>query len=299
MSDNLGPTGSKVHLSVVVPVFNEEEILLEMAEGLSPHLDRIAGPGRWQFVLVDNGSTDRSVQICEEIVRKWPESIIICLDKPDYGEALAQGLMRADAPWAFIINVDWWDPAFIGWCFRTRGAYDLVMGSKRADSTLNQQHAYRRLLSWGLNTVLQSVFGFVGTDTHGQKFVYLPVLRPVIKQCQMRRGQFDTEFTLRAIRSQLWLAEAPVPVVELRAPRNLMLHKILRNIFDITQLHRVMRNVPTMGAIRYHRWAREDIEAEDSSRTALLTELGRQHRGATSVTNATEPQEPDFAWIEK
>jgi len=43
-------------------------------------------------------------------------------------------------------------------------------------------------------------------------------MRPVLGQCVMRRGQFDTEFTLRALRAGLWLAEVPVPIVEIRPP---------------------------------------------------------------------------------
>jgi hypothetical protein len=157
----------------------------------------------------------------------------------------------------------------------------MVVGSKRADVSLNQQQNYRKLLSWGLNTILQAVFGFVGSDTHGLKFIYLPVLRPIFQQCVMRRGQFDTEFTLRAARAQLWIAEVPVPIVELRKARNLMLHKIFRNFVDIRRLHRVMRDVPIRAATRYHRWSREDVENLDGAQTALLIEMGRLHRGST------------------
>jgi Glycosyl transferase family 2 len=274
-----------VHLSVVVPICNEEHELLRMAEGLAPHLDEIAGLGRWQLVLVDNGSTDASAALCDEIVRRWPQCIKLQLHRPDYGEALYQGLMNATGPWAFVINVDFWDPAFMRWCFSTRGVYDLVMGSKRADQALNQQHNYRRLLSWGLNTLLQAVFGFVGSDTHGQKFVYLPALHPILRRCVMRRGQFDTEFTLRASREQLWLAEVPVPIVELRRPRNFMLSKILRNLVDIRRLHRVMRDVPVKAATRYHRWSREDVETLNSTQTQLIVEIGRLHRSDTSSSD--------------
>jgi hypothetical protein len=268
-----------VHLSIVVPICDEEDELLRMAEGLAPSLDEIAGRGRWQFVLVDNGSNDQSAELCDDIVRRWPQSIKLQLPRPDYGEALYQGLTRATGPWAFIINVDFWDVPFMRWCFKTRGVYDLVMGSKRADHALNQQHNYRRLLSWGLNTILQTVFAFVGSDTHGQKFLYLPALRPILQSCLMRRGQFDTEFTLRASRAQLWLAEVPVPIVELRTPRNLMFSKILHNFVDIRRLHRLMRNVPVRAAARYHRWSREDVERLDSAQTELIIEMGRLHRG--------------------
>jgi glycosyltransferase involved in cell wall biosynthesis len=280
ISENM-PSGeiAGIHLSVVVPVYNEQSILMDMAEKLAPHLDGIAGSGRWQFVLVDNGSTDRSPDLCDDIVRRWPGSAKVQLDRPDYGEALYQGLMRAKGPWAFLINVDFWDPPFMRWCFRTRGVYDLVVGSKRADQALNQQDYYRRLLSWGLNTILQTVFNFAGTDTHGLKFLYLPALRPIFQQCVMRRGQFDTEFTLRACRARLWLAEVPVPIVELRKARNLMLHKIARNIVDILRLRKVMRQVPSKVAMRYHRWSREDVENLDGAQTALIIEMGRLHRG--------------------
>ncbi len=273
-----------VRVSVVVPIFNEEDDLPRMADGLAPYLDEIVGPGRWQFVLVDNGSKDRSAALCDDIVLRWPQSVKVQLHRPDYGEALYQGLMHATGIWAFIINVDFWDVPFMRWCFKTRGVYDLVMGSKRADHALNQQDNYRRLLSWGLNTILQTVFGFVGSDTHGQKFLYLPALRPIFERCVMRRGQFDTEFTLRASRAQLWLAEVPVPIVELRKPRNFMFSKIFRNFVDIRRLHHLMQSVPVRTAMRYHRWSREDVERLDTAQTALIIEMGRLHRDEDGLT---------------
>jgi glycosyltransferase involved in cell wall biosynthesis len=282
----LATVEANVHLSIVVPVYNEQDILMQMAEELAPHLDALAGAGRWQFVLVDNGSRDRSRDICDRIVARWPQSVKIELQHPDYGEALFQGLMRATGPWAFIINVDFWDLAFMRWCYLTRGAYDMVMGSKRADDVLNQQTSYRRWLSWGLNTVLQTVFNFPGTDTHGQKFIHLPALRPIFAKCVMRRGQFDTEFTLRAARAKLWLAEVPVPIVELRKARNLMLHKVVLNIVDIIRLREVMRKNRSRVAMRYHRWSREDVEQLDSAQAALIVEMGRLHRGDAFPTVA-------------
>lgn len=265
-------------LSVIVPVFNEVDALMEMAEQIAPSLDAIAGSRRWQFVLVDNGSTDNSPAVCDAIIARWPGSIVIKLPRPDYGDALYHGLMGAAGPWAFIINVDFWDDAFMRWCYRTRGSYDLVMGSKRADLALNTQHGYRKLLSWGLNVILQTVFGFVGSDTHGLKFLYLPALRPIFDQCVMRRGQFDTEFTLRASRNRLWLAEVPVPISEGRPPRNLMLTKIIRNFVDITRLYRIMKAIPVTAASRYHRWSREDVENEQGWQTSLLAEMAASHR---------------------
>jgi len=273
-----------IYLSVVVPIFNEEEVLMAMAEQLAPELDAIAGIRRWQFVLVDNGSTDESGAVCNAIVARWPGSICIRLARPDYGDALYHGLTGAVGTWAFIINADFWDVAFMRWCFRTRGSYDLVMGSKRADVALNNQHRYRKLLSWGLNIILQTIFGFVGSDTHGLKFLYLPALRPIFETCVMRRGQFDTEFTLRASRGGLWLAEVPVPISENRPPRNLMLTKILRNLIDIARLYHLMQATPATSAARYHRWSREDVENESAWQISMLAEMAASHRNNRAPT---------------
>jgi glycosyltransferase involved in cell wall biosynthesis len=246
-------------LSVVVPIFNEEDALWSMADQLASACDLTAGQGNWNFVLIDNGSTDGTPAITDKILTTWPGSQLIHLKRPNYGDALHAGLTQAKGEWAYIINVDFWDPVFLDWSWKNRNRYDLILGSKRSDVTLNQQFKYRKTLSWGLNSILQFTFGFVGTDTHGQKLVKLSSMRPLLNSCVLRRGQYDTEFTLRALRAGLWLAEVPVPIVELRPPKNLMLAKIYRNIVDILRLRKIMKKVPYHGSIRYHRWARADM----------------------------------------
>lgn len=246
-------------LSVIVPVFNEKEFLMEMAEKLAVHLDRSVGPGRWGYIFADNGSTDGTPEILNEIIARWPNSQTIRLDRPDYGEALCAGLKAVNSPYAYIINTDFWDPVFLHWSWHHRERYDLIIGSKRGDTTLNQQPRYRIILSWGLNTILQLVFGFVGTDTHGQKFLKMDTMRPVLDATIMRRGQFDTEFTLRAMRAGLWLSEVPVPITEERKQRNLMIKKIMNNLIDIVRLRRIVQRIPYTQSIRYHRWARQDM----------------------------------------
>jgi glycosyltransferase involved in cell wall biosynthesis len=252
-------TDTTLGLSVIVPVFNEENHIWPMAEALGRDLDHLIGPSHWQFVLVDNGSRDGSAEEIARIVAAWPTSRAVKLDRPNYGTALKAGLQAAAAPFAYVINVDFWDPLFLRWSWANRHPYDLILGSKRADPTLNKLPPYRKFLSAGLNLIFQVFFDFVGRDTHGQKLVRLAAFRDVIPKCIMQRGQFDTELTMRALRGGLWVAEVPVPIAEKRSPRNLMLAKIWRNFADLVRLRRVMRTVPSLRT-RYHRWSREDME---------------------------------------
>lgn len=246
-------------LAVIVPVFNEEKHLPHLVEEMVPALDNIIGQGNWMFIFVDNGSTDGSPAILADTVAAHPGRVIT-LDRPNYGSALRAGILNAEANHAYIINVDFWDKEFLNWSWINRAQYDLILGSKRADPTLNHLAPYRKFLSWGLNTLLQLHFGFIGRDTHGQKALNLSSVRAHVEQCVMQRGQFDTELVLRVLRAGLWVAEVPVPITEKRRARNLMLRKIYNNVVDVLKLRSVMNQVPWTHKVRYHRWAREDVE---------------------------------------
>ncbi len=247
-------------LSVVVPICNEELVLWDTAQALAAHLDRLVGPGRWQYILVDNGSRDATPAVVRKIVAAWPQSSAIELLTPNYGAALRAGLAAASAEWAHIINVDFWDFPFLAWAWQHRHDYDLMLGSKRAEPTLDGRTRYRRLLSWGLNSVLALLCDFVGSDTHGPKFLRMGTMRSVLEQCVLEQSQFDTEFTLRAMRKGLRLAEVPVPCVEKRKQRGWMIPRIAWTMKDLFRLRKEIRAVPWQGPLRYQRWSRADVE---------------------------------------
>lgn len=62
-------THPQIHLSVVVPVYNEEESLPPLCEKLHAVLERL--PFAAEVVLVDDGSTDRSFAIIEALSRQY------------------------------------------------------------------------------------------------------------------------------------------------------------------------------------------------------------------------------------
>lgn len=249
-------------LSVIVPVYNEDGIVWRMTEELAGNFDRIVGAGRWFFVFVENGSTDRTPEILGDIVARWPSTQVEVLSKPDYGNALRTGFLAQNAPWSHIINIEQWDIVFFEWAWRNRERYDLFLGSKLADPNLNRQSNYRRFLSWGLNSILRWNFDYTGADTHGPKLIRTAALKPVAEQCLMRRGQFDTEMVLRALRLGLWVVEAPTVYVEHRPPRNYMIRKVLFNLWDQIGLYRAVAKLPYASTLRYRRYAREDLESD-------------------------------------
>jgi glycosyltransferase involved in cell wall biosynthesis len=258
--------GGKALVSVVIPLYNEQEILARNLEILADCLDRVVGSGNWLFLLVENGSTDGTLAAADAAVRRWAGSSVIRLAEPNYGVALRSGLKTAATPWVYVFDIEQWDLPFIAWSWKNRKAYDLLLASKRADPTICHQQPYRRLLSCALNGLLQVLVQFTGTDTHGPKLLDRTTLQPVIDLCELDRGQYDTELVLRAVRAGKRIVEVPVLYREMRPNRNWMAKKIVWNLLALRRLVRVMKHVPYEGHVRYYRLAREDVLA-DSSQT--------------------------------
>lgn len=248
-------------ISIVIPIYNEESILMANAQALADYFESALGPGNWLFIFVDNGSTDDTSAILGKIIERWPLCRVINLKEPNYGAALKAGLRAATTKWVYLLDIEQWDLAFLTWAWSNRSEYDVFIASKRADPTLNFQQPYRRFLSAGLNGVLQVLFRYSGTDTHGPKLLNRESLNEIISKCELDRGQFDTELVLRAMRACKRLVEVPVEYRESRPHRNWMLKKIVWNLIALHRLRRVMSAVPFEGHTHYYRFARDDVLA--------------------------------------
>jgi glycosyltransferase involved in cell wall biosynthesis len=276
-----------VLMSVVVPVYNEEKILLDNLSRYADALDRVVGALRWQYVLVDNGSTDSTPQLIRHIQSKWPLTQGLTSPEPNYGLALRTGLRAVTTPYAHLIDVEQWDVPFLSWAWKHRDRYDLFIASKRSDPSLNKQPKYRYLLSWGLNALLQLLFDFTGTETHGPKVMRMKNMKPIIDAATSDRGQYDTEIVLRSVRSSLRIVEVPTPHVEVRPPRAVILKKVAWNIVALLRLWRKLRHVPFAGEMRYHRFAREDVMAEAMPELAHLHPMSGKRASVAEKVETT------------
>lgn len=96
-------------LSVVVPVFNEEDVLPLFAERMRPVLDGLGVP--YELLAVDDGSKDATPVVLELMRRQWPELRVIRLRRNSgHQNALTAGLHRARGEYVVSIDVDLQDP---------------------------------------------------------------------------------------------------------------------------------------------------------------------------------------------
>ncbi|MFF5705339.1 glycosyltransferase family 2 protein [Streptomyces sp. NPDC012794] len=103
------PPRGPVSVSVVVPVFNEEEALPVLAGRLRPVLDRGGEP--YEVLAVDDGSTDRTPRVLEELRRAWPQLRVVTLRRNSgHQAALTAGLHRSLGSYVISMDADLQDP---------------------------------------------------------------------------------------------------------------------------------------------------------------------------------------------
>jgi dolichol-phosphate mannosyltransferase len=96
-------------VSVVVPIFNEQENLPQLRRRLAEALDRV---GRdWEVVFVNDGSRDRSEELLEQIHREDPRFKLLHLSR-NFGHqpAVSAGIHHARGDCVVLIDGDLQDP---------------------------------------------------------------------------------------------------------------------------------------------------------------------------------------------
>jgi dolichol-phosphate mannosyltransferase len=96
-------------ISVVAPIFNEQENLPELRRRLTAALEQTGEP--WEIVLVNDGSRDRSGEIIRQFNREEPRIKLVDLSR-NFGHqpAVTAGLNHAKGDCVVLIDGDLQDP---------------------------------------------------------------------------------------------------------------------------------------------------------------------------------------------
>jgi len=154
------PEPGRLGLSVVVPVYNEEESLFPFAEELSAILAAIARS--WEVILIDDGSKDGSYTIIEDICRRHPGFKAVRLGR-NAGQtaALSAGIDRARGELIVCLDADGQnDPHDIpSMLAKIEEGYDVVSGwrKNRKDPWLSRRvpsQIANGIISWSTGVPL-------------------------------------------------------------------------------------------------------------------------------------------------
>jgi glycosyltransferase involved in cell wall biosynthesis len=145
-------------LSLVVPVFNEEQNLPLLFDAIHKVMDAL--DQAWELILVDDGSRDNSLVVLNELVVKDPRHVRVVVFRRNFGQtaAIAAGIDHAKGEIIILLDADMQnDPADIPLLLtKLEEGYDVVSGwrKERKDTYLT-----RTLPSNAANWLISTVTG--------------------------------------------------------------------------------------------------------------------------------------------
>jgi len=207
-------TSPPVALSVVMPLYNEGA---QIAANVEQTMGVLRMLGRFEMILVNDGSSDNSGDEISRLAEKFPEEVIpLHLPRSGKGEALRRGAQMARGEFVVFIDADLDLPPeqilFFVAIQRVKKA-DAVIGSKmHPDSTVNYP-LRRRIYSLGYFWLVKLLFGLPVRDTQtGLKLVRRELLLKALEKTESRGFTLDLELLVRLVQLGAVMVEAPVVV---------------------------------------------------------------------------------------
>ena len=200
-------------LSVVIPAYNEEDGILEIAQRVLAVKSDLEGAGvaELELIVVDDGSRDRTAEIASQIAG-------VCLIRhpknKGYGAALKTGFSRAEGELIGFLDADGTYPPeyFPSLCKAALAGSDLVIGSRMAgaDSKMPFTRRVGNLFFAGLLTLVGRTH--VSDSASGMRVFKRSVLE---RMYPLPDGlNLTPVMSTRAIHEGLSMTEVPIPYSE-------------------------------------------------------------------------------------
>ena len=199
----------------VIPVLNEERALPSSVERLHGFLQEAMQAYEWRIVVADNGSTDRTPLVCEELSGEYEEVGYMRLEERGRGRALRTAWLASDADYLCYMDVDLSTeleaiPPLID-SLASQG-YDLAIGSRLTKgSTVVGRTLKREVVSRCYNLVIRSMFFVRFRDAQcGFKAISQKAARELAPLVVDNGWFFDTELLILAEKNGYRTYELPV-----------------------------------------------------------------------------------------
>ena len=192
--DSLNP------ILVLIPVLNEEATIAAVIQSLQSF-------GLTRIRVIDNGSTDRSVEIARAAGAE-----VLCEPIPGYGRACWRGLQHlpAEVEWIFFCDGDGSDDlSQLPQLLPLRHQFDFILGNRRATAPGRAAMTSVQNFGNGLATgLIRAGWGYRYEDLGPLRLIR----RAALEQIQMRDRGFGwtVEMQVRAVECQLEICELPV-----------------------------------------------------------------------------------------
>jgi glycosyltransferase involved in cell wall biosynthesis/putative flippase GtrA len=204
-------------LDVTVPVYNEEWVLADSVRRLDDYLTA-SFPFTYRITIADNGSTDSTLDVADELSDRLPHVRVVHLDQKGRGRALNEIWSTSDAEVLAYMDVDLstgLDALLPLVAPLLTGHSDIAIGTRLARGSRVVRGPKREFISRSYNVILRGALSATFSDAQcGFKAIRSDVARSLLPLVQDRAWFFDTELLVLAERAGLRIHEVPVDWVD-------------------------------------------------------------------------------------
>ena len=222
------------NFSIVIPIYNEEEIIKESTNAIFAICNRTGL--NFEIIFSENGSTDSTKTIAQELIKKYPKIKIISHAKANYGNALKAGFELANNDLVISFDIDYYSESFLHEALVLDDQYSSITASKRLGSSEDGRRFVRKLATNFFVNLLKILFGTKLSDTHGMKAVKKTEIEKFLPQVISTQDIFDTELLIRIEKNDGKIKEIPAKVNEIRPSVSLIYKRIPRTIKSLIKL---------------------------------------------------------------
>jgi Glycosyl transferase family 2 len=234
--------------SIVIPVHNEAQHLeAQISSFLRSIPPELTGVLR-EVILVENGSTDETRDVCYRLKQRYPDRIRVCvLSRGSYGEAIRKGMLESTGTHLSILECDVLDWSFVSRSIALfgEGFAQFIVGSKRHKDSMDRRPFKRRALTALYNLLLLRLcLGYPGTDTHGLKSIETECAKRLCQAAVTTDEVLQTEIVLLAWRMGMRIEEIPIQIREMRNTSVSIRRRLPKVLGTVEELKRSLRRFP-------------------------------------------------------
>ncbi len=206
-------TDQPIYLSIVIPAYNEEMRLPDTLEKTAAFLQ--TQPYTYEVLVIENGSTDRTLEIAQSFAERYPFIKAIHEDGRGKGLAVRRGMLEASGQFRFMCDADLSMPieevnAFLA---PEMGGADIVIGSREAEGAVRYNEPDTRHIGGRFVNLIIRMLALPGLhDTQcGFKMFTADAARVLFPRQTMTGWSLDIELLFIARRHGFTIKELGIP----------------------------------------------------------------------------------------
>lgn len=202
----------KPELSVVVPVFNEQERVESGLKKILGYLNK--QKFSWELIIVDDGSIDSTSDLTRRMLQNTSNAKLLLGQHLGKGGAIKKGVLSSNGKWVLFLDIDLATPMEeLNKFMQYRTKHDVIIGSRKMKGARVMVHQPKfREFGGKVFTALTNALVTKGISdiTCGFKMFESDLAKRLFKKSRLTDWSFDAEILYLAQRQGKHVKELPV-----------------------------------------------------------------------------------------